>query len=352
MDRKYRRKKEKKTLIQKIIFSFYIILLLVFGAAIAFGVSFYYSYNQKELDKTDLGINEDFISNTVTAKVKEPELDKNNKDKEEEKVETLDISGVKNIALFGLDRRTADEESTRSDSMMVLTLNYDTKEIKLTSFMRDMLVRVDGHGVTKLNHAYAYGGPQLAVKTLNQNFGLNIEEYVSVDFLMLEEIINSVGGVKLDVDKEEMKLINKYMKEIAKKNNKDYEKLTTFGKVELNGQQAVAYARIRKHGNGDYERTERQREVLTEIINNISKVNPTRVPSLASAILSNTETSVPRSEAMLLAKDYLLEGFSSPQSSRIPRDGSFTAGIQPSGMWGMKVDFDKEKQYLREWIFE
>lgn len=316
-----------------------VIVILVIGALIYLQSN----YNHNKIDKNNLGIEDDFASTIVNNTYGE--------DEGEEEEEIVDISGIKNIALFGLDRRTSAEKTTRSDSIMVATVNFDTNEIKLTSFMRDMYVEIEGHGKDKLNHSYSYGGPELAIKTLNQNFGLNIEDYVAVDFLMLERIIDVVGGVTVDVDQKEMDLINEYMKEVADKNNKSFETLKSFGTIKLNGAQAVAFSRIRYHGNGDYERTERQRIVLSAIIEELSNVNLLEVPSLATTILKNTETSINELSAINLAKNYLTGDFSSPQTERIPRDGSFTTGNSPSGAWIMKVDFEKEIDFLKGWIY-
>lgn len=318
--------------------------ILIAVVLIITGLFFYIqsNYNHNEINKDNLGIDEEFNGNTISHEVDTGDTIK--------KV-AVNVSGIRNIALFGLDRRTSAEKTTRSDSIMVLTVNYDTEEIKLTSFMRDMLVGIEGKGYDKLNHSYSYGGPELAIKTLNQNFGLNIEDYVAVDFLMLEEIINKIGGVQVEVEYEEVDLINQYMNEIAVKNNKSYNKLEKSGNVILDGAQAVAFSRIRYHGDGDYERTERQRIVLSAMIEKLSKVNILDIPSLATTIMKNTETSISQFEAIQLANDYLSLDFSSPQTSRIPRDGSFTTGINKSGMWVMNVDFEKEKQYLRDWIF-
>lgn len=318
------------------------VLLLILIIAICFIFYTKGKYNYVEIDKDNLGIEENMNDSFITHNVVEDE---------QEIEKQTDISGIQNIALFGLDRRTSDEKTSRSDSIMVATVNYDTKEIKLTSFMRDMLVDIEGKGKDKLNHAYSYGGPELAIKTLNQNFGLNIKDYVAVDFLMLEEIIDNLGGIEMEVDQEEKNLINQYMEEIAVKNNKSFDKLESFGTVNLDGGQAVAFSRIRYHGNGDYERTERQRLVLSTIIDKLSSVKITDAPAVVSSVLDNTETSIDEISAIKLATSYLVSNFSEIQTSRIPRDGSFTAGIGSNGAWSMRVDFEKEKTYLREWIY-
>ncbi len=183
---------------------------------------------------------------------------------------------VINIAFFGLDRRKK-EEPSRSDAVMILSLDKKHKKVKLSSIMRDSYVDIEGHGKTKLNHAYAYGGPELAIKTINSNFKLNIRDFVAVDFYGLENIIDTVGGVEIPVRSDEIKYINSYMQGTAKVENKAVQEVQNPGLQNLNGMQAVAYARIRYTSGGDYERTERQRTILTAVMNKIKKIRSYRV---------------------------------------------------------------------------
>ncbi len=177
---------------------------------------------------------------------------------------------VINIAFFGLDRRKK-EEPSRSDAVMILSLDKKHKKSETIVYNEDSYVNIEGHGKTKLNHAYAYGGPELAIKTINSNFKLNIRDFVAVDFYGLENIIDTVGGIEIPVRSDEIKYINSYMQGTAKVENKAVQEVQNPGLQNLNGMQAVAYARIRYTSGGDYERTERQRTVLTAIMNKIKK---------------------------------------------------------------------------------
>ena len=115
-------------------------------------------------------------------------------------------SSVTNIALFGVD---ADNDGTRrSDCMMVLSLDSGRGKVKITSLMRDSKVEIDGHGEAKLNHSYSYGGPALAIRTINQNFDLGIEHFVQVDFSQMANLIGALGGVEIDVKENEIKELN------------------------------------------------------------------------------------------------------------------------------------------------
>ncbi|MDZ7542580.1 LytR family transcriptional regulator, partial [Clostridium perfringens] len=159
---------------------------------------------------------------------------------------------IRNIALFGIDAPEGDVG--RSDSIMILTLDSVHNKLKLTSIMRDSYVNIPGRGLDKINHAYAFGGPELAVRTLNENFDLNIKEFMAVDFTSLPTIIDKLGGVTINIIPEEISHIPG---------------ITSAGNQVLNGKQALAYSRIRYASGGDYKRTERQRTVVDAIFNKL-----------------------------------------------------------------------------------
>lgn len=209
-----------------------------------------------------------------------------------------------NIALFGVDSRK-NTWSGLSDSIMVLTLDYEHKEIKMTSFMRDSLVKIEGHGYEKQTHAHSYGGAQLAVKTLNTNYDLDIKHFVTINFSGMEKIVNRIGGVTVNVKKNEIDEINKYIKELNKINGgKEVEGLTKEGKQTISGRQAVAYARIRKVGNGDAARTDRQREVLEQVMEKLFKLSHTELVSLANEFMPYVKTSFTIKDIMNTASDF------------------------------------------------
>ncbi|EPZ58580.1 cell envelope-related function transcriptional attenuator common domain protein [[Clostridium] sordellii ATCC 9714] len=194
--------------------------------------------------------------------------------KKEAKQEALKNEKSMNIALFGLDRRSKEEKS-RADSIMVANINFETKTINLVSILRDTLVDIKGHGKDKLNHSYAYGGPELSMETINSNFDLDINKYVSVDFFSLAKVIDIIGGVDIDLKDYEANQINQNLNEIngIEKLPKETDYIQGSGLKNLNGRQAVAYCRIRKEGNGDYERTQRQRNVLKAILLKYEKLD-------------------------------------------------------------------------------
>jgi polyisoprenyl-teichoic acid--peptidoglycan teichoic acid transferase len=254
-----------------------------------------------------------------------------------------------NIALFGLDRRSKDEAS-RSDAIMVASIDKKHDKIKLSSVMRDTYVEVPGYGMTKITHAYAYGGPQLAIKTLNQNFNLDIKDYVTVDFFSLEKIIDILGGVTIDVRQEEIPYINSYMKETSNIEKEKIANVTQSGKVDLNGMQAVAYSRIRYIGN-DFERTERQRKVLTEMLNKIQEAGLTKYPSIVSALLPYVETSISKGDMISLGASILTSGTKTIDQERFPVDG-YWKDLTINGVYYLGTDLKVATDQLHKYIYE
>ena len=159
--------------------------------------------------------------NSKLSKVQKVDINKDNLSIDQNIEKDKEKSEIKNIALFGIDAPKG--KAGRSDAIMILTIDNKNDKLKLTSIMRDSYVDVPGHGKTKITHAYAYGGPELAIKTLNQNFKLNIEDFMAVNFTSLPEIIDKLGGVQINITKEEIKHIPG---------------ITHAGKQTLNGAQA------------------------------------------------------------------------------------------------------------------
>lgn len=176
---------------------------------------------------------------------------------------------VINILLVGSDHGAIKGDHGRSDSIMIATVNFKTKELKLTSLMRDMYVEIPGHGHNKLNAAYAFGGVELLYQTIAKNFGIKIDKYCVVDFSTFEKVINKVGGVEISLEEKEAKYLNT-TNYISKKKYRNVK----VGKQTLNGNQALGYARVRyvvskKYGDGDFGRTGRQRAVLQAALNKV-----------------------------------------------------------------------------------
>ena len=182
----------------------------------------------------------------------------------------LKQTGYTNIALFGLDSRGKDlGEGNRSDTIMIASINNETKKVKLVSVYRDTMLKQNGGHYDKANAAYSVGGPKAAINMLNENLDLNIKDYVSVNFLALADVIDMIDGIDVDMTYEEVVHMNNYCVETSKVTGKKYKKIKpeVAGTFRLNGVQAVSYARIRYTEGGDYKRTERQRLVLEKTMN-------------------------------------------------------------------------------------
>ena len=174
-------------------------------------------------------------------------------------------TGYVNVALFGLDSRENDlGKGNRSDTIMIASLNRETKEVKLVSVYRDTLLELDDGSFNKANAAYSFGGPEAAISMLNRNLDMNIEKYVTVNFNALVDVIDALDGLDLHLTEEEVVHMNNYCVETSKVTGRDYERIEpeVEGDYHLNGVQAVSYARIRYTAGGDFTRAERQRTVL------------------------------------------------------------------------------------------
>jgi LCP family protein required for cell wall assembly len=257
---------------------------------------------------------------------------------------------ITNIAFFGLDTRDPDVD-TRSDVIMILSIDEKNQKVKVSSLMRDMYVPIPGKMDNRINSAYAGGGPVLAIKTINTNFGLDIRDYVKVDFFGLEKLIDKVGGVEIDVKPSEVNQINLGVQEIAnieKDGNKPVVKKA--GLQKLAGRQAVAYARIRYVGNADYERTERQRRVLDELFKSIKAQGTLKLPGIISELFQYVETSMSKTAIVNFAYKAMRFNTQKIDQFRLPVDGLFKSQ-KIRGMSVLVPDIEMNKQKLHEFIY-
>jgi len=208
-------------------------------------------------------------------------------------LENETLKGYRNIALFGVDSTTgALEKGTRSDTIIIASINQDTKEVKLCSVYRDTYLNKGNDKYGKCNAAYANGGPKQAMMMLNMNLDLNITDFVTVGFQGLTDAIDALGGVWIDVDEEEIKHINNYQMCIAENLKRPYTEVTTTGYQLLDGLQATAYCRIRYTKGDDYMRTFRQREVIKACMEQANKANVTSLNKIAEAVFPEVYTSL------------------------------------------------------------
>ena len=328
--RKGRRYKKKSGVGKKIGIAILIILaiiVIILGIGIGMVATKIGKINFSELDESQLGLNND-LYNEVSGSISREEFE-----------------SIKNVALFGVD-------GGRSDTIIIASINQTNHTIKLISIPRDTYVQVDGHGKTKINHSYAYGKEQLALKTINSNFGLNISEYVTINFEGLINVINKIGGIELTITKAEKDYINEFVHESYALTGKPTQLLNSYGKVKLTGEQALTHARNRTVGN-DFDREERQRDVITAAMSKVTDMSLSEMWDISDSILAEVKTNLDVSECMGIAANVLSNSstyLSSITSRQVPSetDGK---GQKIDGVYYFVCDLEKASQTFKDTIY-
>ena len=219
------------------------------------------------------------------------------------------MKGYRNIALFGLDARDKNlGKGNRSDTIMIASINLDTGEVKLCSVYRDTYMNLGNDKYSKCNAAYASGGPEQAISMLNMNLDMNITDYVSIGFNGMIDVVNSLGGVEIDIREDEIKYLNDYQASMFSTETKerltnDYVKVTQPGVQTLNGLQATAYCRIRYTAGDDFKRAERQRTVLLAILEKARTASVGTLNDTLDKVLPNVATNLDTKEMLSVLKD-------------------------------------------------
>ncbi len=267
--------------------------------------------------------------------------------------DALSRSYVTNVLLIGTDSRNA-EERGRSDTMIIASINSRTDEVSLISLMRDCYVVIPGYGENKLNAAYTFGGAELLMDTIEYNFGIAVEDYVAVNFVSVANIVDSVGGIDIEISEAEAQEINAIMKnEVNAIMGDDIldDLLDSGGKLHLNGKQALSYARIRYVGNADFERTERQRRVIELVMDKVKSFNPTILPNIASSVLPGVETNMSTAELYWLSlKAPFIVGYER-QQLRVPAEGTYYGEYRDCGD-SLIVDFNANYNLIYETAYK
>lgn len=315
--------KRKMATWKKVVIGIVIAILVIIGLGAGYVYAMLNKTNKVELNKNNLGINEE-AQNEATK------------------------SDITNIALFGVDAPQG--QVGRSDADMILTIDNKHNKIKLTSLMRDSYVNVKGHGMTKLTHAYAYGGPELALNTINTNFDLNIDKFITVNFTSLPNVINKLGGIDMNITKGDLKYINGYIDSINNYDHTNSPHITSTGMQHLDGVQATAYCRIRYDG-GDQRRTERQRRVITAVFDKIKNSPVTDYPGILNQLLPLVTTNISSNEFISLGKNIIDTGANKIDELRVPCD-KHENGKLIKGVYYMTFDIPAETKELHKFIFE
>ena len=255
---------------------------------------------------------------------------------------------VMNILLIGYDSRDSDSRG-RSDTNILISVNQETKEITMTSIMRDCYVSIPGYGNNRINAAYAYGGGTLLSETVEKNFQISMDNFVAVNFYAFMDIIDMIGGVEIEVSDEEAEVMNGYISELNRLEGSEEAKdqLNKGGTLHLNGKQTLAYTRVRYVGNADFERTERQRTVLEKVFEKAKQMNLLELNDLLNRLLPEVSTDMSEKEVLFL----LLKGPAYLQydlkSLRIPADGTYES-LRINGMevLGIVAQLSRQKSKI------
>ena len=259
------------------------------------------------------------------------------------------------IALFGLDTREKNAILTssgvaHSDAVIIVSINNNTKEIRMASVYRDCFMEIASKTPTtqKFTHAYLLGGPTCSVETLNRNLDLNIKDYVAVDFEALTAAIDALGGVTINVKSNEINNLNKNIEEQVQVTGNYSEGVWSAGKQTLNGTQATAYARIRKVGNGDFERTQRQRKVISAMIDKAKESDLSTLNNLVDQVFPMVATNITKTQILSLASgllDYEMgDSIGFPSANKTPMLGS-------KGSVVVAADLIHNVEYLHEFLY-
>lgn len=242
-----------------------------------------------------------YVVVTTTNEVERKDIDKESIVINEEVVETMKtetvtgdtVKGYRNIALFGVDARDGElGKGSRSDSIIIASINMDTQEIKLISVFRDTYLNLGNDSYNKCNAAYAQGGPEQAINMLNTNLDLDITDYVTVGFGGLIDSVDALGGIEMEVTQAEISHLNNYQLSMSQELGIDYIPIEHSGMQVLNGMQATAYCRIRYTKGDDFRRAERQRDVLTAMMDKAKKAPVSDLTEMVNAILPEVQTSL------------------------------------------------------------
>ncbi|MDR0880552.1 MAG: LCP family protein [Clostridioides sp.] len=264
------------------------------------------------------------------------------------------VDGITNVLLMGVDARPG-ETVSRSDAMMILTIDGVHKDVKLTSLARDSYVEIPGHGPQKLTHANAFGQADLLIQTIEKNFELDINYYATVDFESFMYIIDTLGGVDVNIDKGYIGEMNKFIPETyswnTSKKKGRMKLIERSGEQVLNGYQALAFSRIR-HNDTAFERDRRQREVMQSMMKSFKDLPMTKYPELVNTVLPFIKTNMKPTEIMALGAEILKIGNFDIKQYEFPIDDDIHSkgGIYENSGWVLRFEKDT-LVYLHDFIF-
>lgn len=320
---KSKKKSAKKTLIKVLLWIFLSLLIIIVAAC---GTAYWYVTDK--------------IGKMNNVKIDEGELAVS---------ENKNLNKYRNIAIFGVDSRSDSYgKGNRSDCIIIASINTETHAVKLISVYRDTYVKIEGHGLDKITHAYSYGEAKLALKTLNENLDLNITDFVTVNFDAVADAVDALGGIKMQITSAEVQYINGYIDETSRVTGKKSEHITKAGTYTLDGVQAVAYSRIRYTSGGDYKRTERMRDVITAMIAKLKTKSVTQINKIANKVLPKVYTNLELSDMLSMLP--ALTSFNVAESAGWPYNNKGRMIDKVS--YGIPVTLASNVEQLHREVFE
>lgn len=273
--------------------------------------------------------------------------------KANEGIENIDeiSEGYTNIALFGVDSREGSlGKGTRSDTIIIASVNNKTGDIKLCSVYRDTYLNLSDDAYKKANEAYARGGPEQAIKMLNMNLDLNITKYVSVDFNAVTTVVDLLGGIEIDVQENEIQHLNNYTVETSKVTGVTTSKLTKPGLQTLDGVQATSYARIRYTEGGDYKRTERQRLVIQKIAEKAKKADLGLINKIVDKVFPSISTNFTLTEVLAMVTD--IANYNLADTTGFPFEKTTKNWTKKIGDVVIPITLDSNVSELHKFLFD
>ena len=266
---------------------------------------------------------------------------------------TVSDEDVYNVLLVGADRQDQTWNGN-SDSMILVSVDKENNRVTMVSLMRDTYVDIPEIGYWKLNHAYAMGAGPLLCQTVTNNYKIEVDRYIAVDYWNLVDIIDTIGGVSLDITAAEAEVMNGYIDDMCKRQLKidpsahfvPYEG----GSIYCDGVQAVAYARNRMVGNSDYQRTERQRYLLQQLLAEVKQMSVAQMTEKMKSILGYVTTNIPETEIWSMLSEFPDMLQYKIETERIPYDNMYdTISVNGEGM--LVPDWEPTIEKLHEFIY-
>ncbi len=292
-----------------------------------------------KVDVTKVGkvnMNEEVINNSINEGV----------------ADNQEMEGYTNIALFGVDSREGElTKKTRTDTIIIASINNSNGEVKLCSVYRDTYLNLSNDEYTKCNAAYAEGGPEQAISMLNMNLDMDIEDFITIGFRGLTDVVDALGGVPIEVTDAEISHLNNYQATMAQELKLNYTPVQSAGLQTLNGLQATAYCRIRYTAGDDFKRAERQRTVLMACLEKAKGMSYSQLETVANKAFGETYTSLDLEEILALLKN--IANYEVVDNNGFPEESMRATGtIGKKGSCVVAVDLESNVKWLHQFLFE